>query len=76
MSANEPDPASVLAGFLIGLIAGVLLIGACQSDATDNLRNEATANNAAHWTIDPETGERAFVWGPQPKEERENGKLE
>jgi hypothetical protein len=64
MGDNKPDLVSIIVGFLIGLLVGMLL-------NVPHIYDEATANNAAHWTIDPETGERTFVWGPKPKEDRD-----
>ena len=57
-------PLGVATGILFGMVIG-------GTWASNDFRDEATANNAAHWTIDPETGEREFVWGPKPKEDRD-----
>lgn len=46
---------------VLGLIAAGFVWGSAIGTAV--MRKEAIEHNAAHWSIDPKTGERSFCWG-------------
>lgn len=49
--------------FLAGLgIASYGLTTVCMNAGESKARNQATEAGAAHWAIDPKTGEKEFVW--------------
>lgn len=49
---------SAIIGFLIGLVIGAWM-------ATSTIQSQAIKAGAAEWTINPQTGEKAFRWLPK-----------
>lgn len=62
--SNDKDP-SVLS-WIVGVICGFLL-GGCAVVSFE--RHQAIAHNAAHYEVNPTTGETKFVWNNNNKEE-------
>lgn len=59
------DKEAFWGGFLLGfLFLGLLLIilGADAKTVIADFRKQAIEHNAAHWTIDPKTGDEQFTW--------------